>query len=653
MIVEGIRSASEGRDIPTEAARVIMDEMMTGTATPSQVAAFAVAMRMKGETAGELVGLAQAMRSRAKRVRAPEGAVDLCGTGGDGAGTFNISTAASFVVAAAGVPVAKHGNRAISSRAGSADVLSAMGIPVEMDASAVEACLQRTYLGFMFAPHFHESMRNVMATRREIGVRTFFNILGPLANPSNVRNQLVGVFRPELTGLMAEVLNDLGSENALVVHGAGLDEITNTGTTKVVELRGGRISAYDISPDTFGIDHAEPGDLMGGTPIENARTVLSVLRGEASPRSDVVAMNSAAALYTARSVDDLQTGFEISSGLISDGTAYAKLRQFADTVCSLEEEAQGACVVPALARGRVMPTVLRRRCGEIADSIASELREVRGGESALDRLDPRLLSEPTVLSVLVLNRMRRVLAEGDTPSAKGRRSTVSFSDAIASAEGVAVIGEYKPRSPMSPPLTVPPDPELVSRAYSEYGVSTASVLVEPDYFDGGPGLFSYLRERMAMPMLFKDFVVDRRQIERADALGADAVLLVAKALEPGALSELVRTTASRGMEPLVEVHDATDMEKVEACEACDDIGMVGLNSRDLRTMEVDLEGIVKLRRSIGDGRTVVAESGISKPEDIVSLKGFDAVLIGTMFMRSADIEDAVRKTVAAASGVGG
>lgn len=653
MIVDGIRSASEGRDIPTDTARAIMDEMMAGSATPSQVAAFAVAMRMKGETAAELVGLAQAMRSRAKKVRAPEGAVDLCGTGGDGASTFNISTAASFVVAAAGVPVAKHGNRAISSRAGSADVLSAMGIPVEMDSHAVEECLQRTSLGFMFAPFFHESMRNVMATRREIGVRTFFNILGPLANPSEVRYQLVGVFRPELAPLLVEVLGRLGSERAMAVHGDGLDEISNTGITKVVELDHGAASAYDVSPDTFGVDHAEPEDLRGGTPAENARAMISVLRGERSPRSDVVAMNAGAALYISGRADDLQTGFDLAQQLISDGAAHAKLQQFADTACSLEEGLQKRGPASALASRRMLPATLRCRCGDIVEGLASEVRSLRGGDDALDLLDPCLLSEPTVLSVLVFNRLRRVLGERDTqPAPGGRRAGLSLSEAIASTEGIAVIGEYKPRSPMSPPLTVPPSVDWISRSYSESGVAAASVLVEPDYFDGSPELFADFKDRLDLPVLFKDFVVGAGQVDQAAALGADAVLLVAKALTKDSLSGLVRRAVSKGLEPLVEIHDEEDLDKVTACEAYDEIGIIGINSRDLRSMDIDLAGAVRLRRQVQDGVKTVAESGIRRPEEVASLKGFDAVLIGTMFMQSADIDDTVRRTVAAASGVG-
>ncbi|HUU07130.1 MAG TPA: anthranilate phosphoribosyltransferase, partial [Thermoplasmata archaeon] len=237
MIQEGIRLAAEGTALSVDLAEGIMDEMMSGKATPSQMASFLTAMRVKGETKDELLGFVKCMRSKAKRVSAPEGAVDLCGTGGDGARTFNISTVASFVVAACGVPVAKHGNRAISSRSGSADVLTALGIPITLAQADVERCVKETGIGFMFAPRFHESMRNVMATRREIGIRTFFNILGPMSNPADVKRQLIGVYDPRIARTVAEVMHDLGSERVMVVHGAGMDEITNTGPTKVVELR--------------------------------------------------------------------------------------------------------------------------------------------------------------------------------------------------------------------------------------------------------------------------------------------------------------------------------------------------------------------------------------------------------------------------------
>ena len=372
MIQEGIRLAAEGTALSVDLAEGIMDEMMSGKATPSQMASFLTAMRVKGETKDELLGFVKCMRSKAKRVSAPEGAVDLCGTGGDGARTFNISTVASFVVAACGVPVAKHGNRAISSRSGSADVLTALGIPITLAQADVERCVKETGIGFMFAPRFHESMRNVMATRRELGIRTFFNILGPMSNPADVKRQLIGVYDPRIARTIAEVMHDLGSERVMVVHGAGMDEITNTGPTKVVELRDGDMHEYEITPGTFGLDLAAPADLAGGSAQDNARMMLSILRGDVSPRADVVAMNSAAALVVAERASNLEEGFAIATEAMAAKKGLDKLKSFCEACNALEGDAQKNMNASDLSGRRILPDTLRSRCGDITATSSPE-----------------------------------------------------------------------------------------------------------------------------------------------------------------------------------------------------------------------------------------------------------------------------------------
>ncbi len=652
MIQEGIRFAAEGTNLSVDLAEGIMDEMMSGKATPSQMASFLTAMRVKGETKDELLGFVKCMRSKAKRVAAPEGAVDLCGTGGDGARTFNISTVASFVVAACGVPVAKHGNRAISSRSGSADVLTALGIPITLAQADVERCVKETGIGFMFAPLFHESMRNVMTTRREIGIRTFFNILGPMSNPADVKRQLIGVYDPRVARTIAEVLHDLGSERAMVVHGAGMDEITSTGSTKVVELRDGGMHEYVITPETFGLDQADPADLAGGSAQDNARTMLSILRGDASPRADIVAMNSAAALVVAERASNLEEGFAIATEVMAAKRGLDKLKSFCEECNALEGDAQKNMNASDLFGRRILPETLRSRCGDISADLVFRISGIEHGKTCMEGLDGRLLQDPSVLSVLVLNRMMKVLTgpKTDTPT-DVIKSRAKFSDSIADSRGLAVIGEYKPRAPSTRGLHVPPDPDMTASVYSDAGVTCMSVLVEEDFFGGGVELFSRFRARVSMPMLFKDFVVSERQLLIARAVGADAVLLIAKALNRNTLDRLVDAALELGLEPVVEVHDEIDLEKVDSCVSKDRIEMIGVNGRDLRTLDVDVERTKRLRDLLGKKRLVIAESGMGTPEDVSALRGFDGVLIGSMFMHAGRLEETVRRTVEAATEV--
>src|SRR4051812_687341 len=297
-------------DLTTREAAHAMAEIMSGRATPAVIAAFLVALAMKGERPEEIVGLAETMRREAMAFDTDGRDVfDTCGTGGDRSGTFNISSAAAIVIAACGVPVAKHGNRSVSSRCGSADVLEALGVNVSASAGAAERCLADAGIAFLFAPTFHPSMRHAGPTRRELGLRTAFNLLGPLTNPARPRRQLVGVPRPELTQLLARSLQLLGSERAWVVHGAdGMDELSTTGYTKVSECRGMSVQTFYVHPADFGLAKASPESLKGGNAQKNASIVQSVVSGEAGPARDVVLLNAGAALFIAGEADTVKSG---------------------------------------------------------------------------------------------------------------------------------------------------------------------------------------------------------------------------------------------------------------------------------------------------------------------------------------------------------
>ena len=316
---------------PAEAAGV-MRTIMEGKASQAQIGAFLLALHMKGETADEIAAFARVMRDNAITVKPVTGRmlVDTCGTGGDGSQTFNISTASAIVAAGAGCPVVKHGNRGMSSRCGSADVLTALGVNLAIDPEVQAAIVERVGIAFFFAPAYHPAMKHVMTARQEIGCRTIFNILGPLANPAGAQAQVLGVYHPDLTGTLAEVLRILGLSRAMVVHGSGLDEITTTGETAIAELRRGTIRTYTIRYDTFGIAPARLQDLAGGDPQHNARIIRDILEGERGAPRDIVLMNAGAALYVGELARDLHEGIRLAAASIDSGNASARLNALVD-----------------------------------------------------------------------------------------------------------------------------------------------------------------------------------------------------------------------------------------------------------------------------------------------------------------------------------
>ena len=309
-----------------------MNQIMTGEATPLQVASFLTALRMKGESVEEVTGAARVMREKAHRVQVgSKTVIDTCGTGGDQKGTFNISTTAAFVVAGAGINVAKHGNRSVSSQSGSADVLGALGVKVDAPKERVEECIAKIGIGFLFAPLLHEAMKYAVQPRRDIGIRTVFNLLGPLTNPAMATHQLIGLYSGDLVGMIAHVLKNLGSVCAMVVHGMeGLDEISLCGPTKVAELRGGQVKEYIVEPEQFGLKRCRMEDLHGGNAEQSAAIVRAVLQGDKGPARDVVLLNGGAALYVGGSAATIQDGMRLAAESIDSGKASEKLARLVE-----------------------------------------------------------------------------------------------------------------------------------------------------------------------------------------------------------------------------------------------------------------------------------------------------------------------------------
>jgi anthranilate phosphoribosyltransferase len=327
MIREAIAKAIDSKHLSQEEAIATMTEIMEGNATPAQIGSFITAMRIKGETVEEITGFASVMRAMATPVRCKSPRiVDTCGTGGDSLHTFNISTAAAFVAAGAGAVVAKHGNRSVSSSCGSADVLKELGVNIEADITTVERCLDEAGIGFLFAPLLHKAMKHAIGPRREIGIRTVFNVLGPLTNPAGAQAQLIGVYSEGLTELLANVLKNLGSKRVFVVHGEdGEDEISITGRTRISELCDGAVRTYYISPEDFGMRKAPLKEIIGGDAKENAGILVSIFNGEKGAKRDAVILNSAAVVTAAGIAKDIKSGLKIAAESIDSGKAKRKL----------------------------------------------------------------------------------------------------------------------------------------------------------------------------------------------------------------------------------------------------------------------------------------------------------------------------------------
>jgi anthranilate phosphoribosyltransferase len=339
-ITDAIKKAVDRIDLTSEEAESVLEQIMSGNSTEAQVASLLTALRMKGETVDELAGFARVMRRKAAPVNpisrasasiggtGRESLIDTCGTGGDVSGSFNVSTATAFVVAGAGVRVAKHGNRSVSSRCGSADVVEALGVKIDLAPERIAECIDEVGIGFLHAPLLHSAMKHVAPVRKQLGIRTIFNMLGPITNPAGANAQLIGVYAPELTEILARTLARLGTRRALVVHGSdGMDEITITGTSKVTELREGQVSTYTVAPEECGLARAGLRDILGGTADDNAQIIRGVLNGDPGPRRDIVALNAAAAFVASGRTGTMLEGVRLAGESIDSGAAAKKLDQ--------------------------------------------------------------------------------------------------------------------------------------------------------------------------------------------------------------------------------------------------------------------------------------------------------------------------------------
>lgn len=659
-------------ELHAEEVEGVMESLLTGALSAAATAGFLIALRAKGETIREIAAAARVMRRHALRVPlSPHlDAVDTCGTGGDQSGTFNLSTGAALLAAAAGATVAKHGNRAVSSRSGSADVLEALGVHLELPPEELARCAEEVGVTFLFAPAHHAATRHAVAPRRELGVRTLFNLLGPLTNPAGVRRQVIGVYAPEWVEPLAHVLLELGAERALIVHGdGGLDELSLSGPSQVAELRDGAVRIYTLSPEELGLRPAPRGALAGGDAAHNAAILRDIFSGATGPQADAVALGAGAALYTAGRAESVREGVSQAQAALRDGRARWTLDRLVEHTQrrALALAAEGPA---APEPDRPKPPPAPAPTPSTPQALELEPALVPGPPPALPSPSPRP-SQPVVVEapnpappppaplpppsqpVMVEapapappSFLARVNARKEAevqallrhpPTLQGP-TTRSLAAALRGLRhpgvGLSIIAEVKRRSPSLGPLRPDADAGDIAARYARAGAAAVSVLTDGPDFGGKLSDLAAVRARVGIPALRKDFLIHPIQLEEARGWGADAALLIVAMLGEARLRDMLRAAEQVGLEALVEVHDAEELAVALRAEA----RIIGVNARDLKTLRIHPEGALALLKTIPEGILRVAESGLSTAHDLrrAADAGADAALIGTALMGAPD-----------------
>ncbi len=598
------------RNLNADEMRDVMQTIMRGDATAAQIAGFLIALRCKGESVDEIASAAGVMRELATKisVQGPH-LVDTCGTGGDCANTFNVSTAAAFVAAAAGAKVAKHGNRSVSSRSGSADVLEAAGVNIDLSPEQVKQCVDEVGIGFLFAPNHHGATKHAVGPRRELGVRTLFNLLGPLSNPAGAPNQIIGVFDKAWVEPLANVLLKLGSHHVLVVHSEdGLDEISIGAPTLISELKNERLNTYTVTPEQFGFSRTGLDALEVHDPQASFGIIEAVLQNTLGPAMDIVLLNAGAAIYAANLTDSLEAGIQKARVAIQEGGARKKLDELVQ-----------------LSRSFRPPP-------EKSRSVVANINT------------PAFSDTPDILKKIIQHKV------GEIKNRKSRMSIVDLQEqieAVSNPRGFyrvlkaniengrpAVIAEIKKASPSKGVLREEFNPIEIAQSYVKGGATCLSVLTDSEFFQGSEVYLQLVRGGCSLPVLRKDFMIDPYQIVESRAIEADCILLIVAALSDGQMKELADTATELDMDVLVEVHDRVELDRALALEH----PLIGINNRNLRTFQTSFETTIDLMGHIPDSCLVVTESGIHTAEDVVLMResGVNAFLIGEALMKAPD-----------------
>ena len=590
-INEAIEKISSGTDLKKEEIKKVFLSIMNNECSDAEIISFLMTLKTKGESVEEITGAAEVLREMCQKLNlSSDKLVDTCGTGGDGQNTFNVSTASAIIASAAGVKIAKHGNKSISSKSGSADLLEYAGINIDLSEEQSQKCFEDHGITFMFAPKYHLAMKNVAKVRRSIKTRTIFNVLGPLSNPANAKFQVLGVYDKKLVKPIAEVAKQLGIKRALVVHSQeGLDEISCEKDTFVSELDNGQIKEYRINPKDFGLNPCSLDSLKVKNVEESYKIFLEMLENKNIEAVNIICLNAGAAIYVSGIKSSLKESILYAKEIIESGEG---LKKFNAIKKSMPEKIQ-------------TPKILE----EILENKEKEVSE-------------RKLKIPLedLVEIDYMKSFRR----------KFKQALLQKID----QNKAAVIAEIKRASPSLGEINMNIMPAKVASDFEEMGAACLSVLTDAKYFKGSGAILEMAKKGCNLPILRKDFIIDEYQIDESIVMGADCILLIAAALDKNLMEKLYIEAKQKNLDVIVEVHDHNELEAALEIN-CD---IIGINNRNLHTFEVDLNTTIDLIKYINNDQLIIAESGIHSSEDVKTMNdcGINTFLVGESLMTAKD-----------------
>ena len=590
-INEAIEKISSGTGLKKEEIKKVFLSIMNNKCSDAEIISFLMTLKTKGESVEEITGAAEVLREMCQKLNlSSDKLVDTCGTGGDGQNTFNVSTASAIIASAAGVKIAKHGNKSISSKSGSADLLEYAGINIDLSEEQSQKCFEDNGITFMFAPKYHLAMKNVAKVRRSIKTRTIFNVLGPLSNPANAKFQVLGVYDKELVRPIAEVAKQLGIKRALVVHSQeGLDEISCEKDTFVAELDNDQIKEYKINPKDFGLKPCSLDSLKVKNVEESYKIFLEMLENKNIEAVNIICLNAGAAIYVSGIKSSLKESILYAKEIIESGEG---LKKFNAIKKSMPEKIQ-------------TPKILE----EILENKEKEVSE-------------RKLKIPLedLVEIDYMKSFRR----------KFKQALLQKID----QNKAAVIAEIKRASPSLGEINMNIMPAKVASDFEEMGAACLSVLTDAKYFKGSGAILEMAKKGCNLPILRKDFIIDEYQIDESIVMGADCILLIAAALDKNLMEKLYIEAKQKNLDVIVEVHDHNELEAALEIN-CD---IIGINNRNLHTFEVDLNTTIDLIKYINNDQLIIAESGIHSSEDVKTMNdcGINTFLVGESLMTAKD-----------------
>ena len=590
-INEAIEKISSGDSLKKEEIKKVFLSIMNNECNDAEIISFLMTLKTKGESVEEITGAAEVLREMCHKLNLPsDKLVDTCGTGGDGQNTFNVSTASAIVASAAGVKIAKHGNKSISSKSGSADLLEHAGINIDLNEEQSKKCFEEHGITFMFAPKYHKAMKNVAKVRQSIKTRTIFNVLGPLSNPANAKFQILGVYDKKLVTPIAKVAQELGVKKALIVHSEeGLDEISCEKNTYVAEIDNGEIKEYKINPKDFGLEPCSLESLKVKNVEESYKIFIEMLENKNKEAVNMICLNAGAAIYVSGIKKSLEESILFAKEIIESGEG---LKKYNAIKKSMPERIQTP---------KILEEILENKAKEVSE------RKVKIPLEDLVEID-------------YMKSLRR-----------------NFKQALflkIEQNKAAVIAEIKRASPSLGDINMNIIPAKVASDFEEMGAACLSVLTDAKYFKGSGAILEMAKKGCNLPILRKDFIIDEYQIDESIVMGADCILLIAAALDKKIMEKLYKEAKQRNLDVIVEVHDHNELEAALEIN-CD---IIGINNRNLHTFEVDLNTTIDLIKYINNDQLIIAESGIHSSNDVKIMNdcGINAFLVGESLMTAKD-----------------